>query len=163
MNLLTAADMFLVTPYELRKRLGSGKLLGDGKELYRVMYYLAQKGWIKYVDKNNQRFVKLTKKGELEALLAKARTPTKPKHWDGKWRVIMFDIPEESEEKRNFFRRLLIKNHYIKLQHSVYVNPHPLNREAVNYLNQTKLINYIRILKVEEMDNDKDLRKKFKL
>jgi phenylacetic acid degradation operon negative regulatory protein len=121
------------------------------------------KGWIKYVDKNNDRFVKLTKKGQLEALLAKARIPAKPGKWDGKWRVIIFDIPEESEEKRDFFRYLLKKNGFIKLQQSVYINPHPLNRDAIVYLKKSGLIGYIRVLKVEEMDNDKDLKKKFGL
>ena len=32
--------------------------------------------------------------GELEVLLAKVRAP-KPKVWDGKWRVLVFDIPED--------------------------------------------------------------------
>ena len=163
MVMLAAGDMFIVTPHELRRRMWMGKPLGDNKSFYSVANYLAKHGWIKYIDKNNERFVKLTKKGQLEALLAKARLPDKPGKWDGKWRVIIFDIPEESEEKRNFFRYLLKQNGYVKLQHSVYVNPYPLNREAILYLNKSGLSDYIRVLKVEEMDNDKDLRKKFNL
>ena len=49
------------------------------------------------------------------------------------------------------------------MQQSVYVSPYPLNRAAVSYLEETKLIGYIRILKVEEIDNDKDLKKHFGL
>jgi hypothetical protein len=49
------------------------------------------------------------------------------------------------------------------LQDSVYANPYPLNREAVKYLEETGLSEYIRIIKVEEMDNDRDLKKKFGL
>ena len=75
----------------------------------------------------------------------------------------MFDIPEENEDKRNFFRWLLKRNNFIELQHSVYINPYPLNRDVISYLKKTGLIEYIRILKVEEMDSDKNLRKKFNL
>ncbi len=161
MSLLVAGDTFLVTPHEMRKRLYKGQPLGDNKNFYKIVSYLAAKGWIKYVNKDNERFIRLTAKGELEALLSKARLPERPKKWDGKWRIIMFDIPEESEDKRNFFRSLLKKNGFKKLQHSVYVSPYPLNREAIMYLRETGLLLFIRILKVEEMDSDKDLRKKF--
>ncbi len=163
MTLLMAGDMFLVTPHELRKRLWQGKPLGDQKNFYRIVIYLTKKGWLKYVDKNNQRFVKITKKGQLEALLSKARIYKKPKEWDGYWRIIMFDIPEESEDERNFFRYLLKKNGFVKLQHSVYISPYPLNRDAIKYLRETGLIEYIRIIKAEEIDSDKELKKKFKL
>ena len=163
MYMLAAGDMFLVSPNELRQRLGKNQIWGDGKGFAVMAYYLAKKGLIKYVDKNNQNFIKLTKKGQLEALLAKARMPEKPSKWDGKWRIIIFDIPEESTDKRDFFRALLKKNGFKLLQASVYVNPYPLNRDAIKYLQTSKLMDYIRILKVEEMDNDKDLRKKFGL
>lgn len=163
LTMLAAGDMFVVTPHELRRRLWKGKPLGDSKSFYSMANYLVRKGWIKYVDKNNERFIKLTKNGQLEALLAKARLPDKPGKWDGKWRIIMFDIPEESEDKRNFFRYLLKQNGYIKLQHSVYISPYPLNREAITFLNKSGLCAYVRVLKVEEMDNDKDLKKIFNL
>ena len=106
--------------------------------------------------------MRLTAEGQLEALLAKAKFPV-PVKWDGKWRMVVFDIPEDSKEQRNKLRQLLKANNFYKLQASVYVNPYPLNREAVKYLQETKLIDYIRIIKVEEMDDDKDLKKHFQL
>ena len=152
----------LITPQELRRRARSGKLLGDGRQVINVLYYLSRKGLIKYVDKNNERFIKLTAEGQLEALLAKAKLPDVGQ-WDGKWRVIMFDIPEDSRDNRNFFRRLLKMNGYKQLQASVFINPYPLNREAVKYLKEKGLMNYIRILKVEELDDDAGLKKHFGL
>ena len=128
-----------------------------------MVYHLQRQGWVKIVENNDERFIKLTKNGEIEALLAKARMPRHIKRWDGKWRVIMFDIPEDSSPKRDMFRRLLKKNGFIQLQASVFISPYALNREAIKYLQETGLINYIRILKVEEMDSDLALRKKFKL
>jgi CRISPR-associated endonuclease Cas2 len=148
----------LMNPYELRKRV----MFGNVNSYKSTLYKLYKRGWIKMVDKDAQKFIKLTKAGELEALLAKAKLPHEGK-WDGKWRMIVFDIPEDCKEKRDFLRQILKRNNFFKLQASVYINPHPLNREAVKYLQDTGLIHYIRIIKIEEMDNDKDLKKHFNL
>lgn len=161
--LLMTGEMLMITPRELMRRAKFGKPLGDDKNFLRTARYLEQKGWIRFVDKHNERFVKLTKKGELRALLVKAKNPEIPKTWDGRWRMVIFDIPEASNSQRNFFRYLLKKNGFIQLQASVYVSPYPLNREAIKYLQESHLIDYIRIAKIEEMDNDSDLRKKFKI
>jgi phenylacetic acid degradation operon negative regulatory protein len=95
-------------------------------------------------------------------LVHKARLPEKGP-WDGKWRLFMFDIPEDYKEKRNILRKLLKANGFYKLQASVYINPHPLNREAIRFLKEKKLNQYIRILRVDEIDNDEDIKKRFNL
>jgi phenylacetic acid degradation operon negative regulatory protein len=123
---------------------------------------MRRRGLLKVIEKNNQKFIKLTKDGQLKVLLSKAYLNS-AKIWDGKWRLFMFDIPEDSKDKRNVLRTLLKQNGYCKLQASVYISPYPLNREAILYLNNSGLRSYIRILKVEELDYDKDLLKKFNL
>lgn len=163
MSLLMLGDMLFVTPREMKKRGLRGEFFGDFSNFKSAAYYLMKKGWIKLVDKDNERFIRLTKHGQLEALLAKARLPEKSDKWDGKWRLIIFDIPEDSHDKRDFFRHLLKLNNFKKLQASVFVNPYPLNREAVAYLKETGLIKFIRIIKAEELDDDMDLRKHFNL
>ena len=154
-----AISFLLISPYQWRSRALYGRGYGSYKN---SVYNLSRRGAIEIIDKNGKRFLKLTRKGELEVLLAKAKMPKQEK-WDGKWRMFIFDIPESAKVQRNQLRSLLKKNNFKKLQASVYVNPYPLNREAVIYLKQTGLMDYIRIIKVEEMDNDKDLKKKFGL
>ena len=83
--------------------------------------------------------------------------------WDGKWRMVIFDIPEEASNERDQLRRLLLLNNFCKLQASVYISPHPINREAIDYLKETGLIKYIRFARIDELDDDKDLKKKFDL
>jgi len=152
----------VITPmaniYEFRNRV----LFSTKGSFNSTLYKFQKRGWIKLVDKNAERFIKLTAKGELEALVAKAKLPFNGK-WDGKWRLIIFDIPADYNKHRDLLRRLLKKNNFRQLQASVYVNPYPLNREAVKYLQEAKLTPYIRIIKVEEMDNDRELRKLFNL
>lgn len=127
-----------------------------------AIYRLIKSGLIEVVDNRGEEYLKLTKLGETEALLLKAKMP-KPLPWDGKWRLIIFDIPENFKKERNKLRRLLLANDYWKLQASVYISPNPINREAINYLKETGLISYIRLARIDELDEDRDLRKKFNL
>jgi DNA-binding transcriptional regulator PaaX len=138
------------------------KQMKRNKDVYDTIYSLKQQGLIKERLKNGKKFISLTSDGQLELLLRKA-VMEKPLKWDGRWRIIVFDIPEDSRDKRDALRFLLKKNSYIKLQASVFISPYPLNREAVDYLKQSKLIGYIRIIRADEIDDDKDLRKKFNL
>jgi CRISPR-associated endonuclease Cas2 len=148
------------TPYQHSRRLLHGNL--SYQSYNTTVHRLQKRGLVEVVKKNNEKFLRLTKEGQLEALLSKAKLPGIIK-WDGKWRLVMFDIPEDAKDKRDQLRDLLKRNNFYRLQASVYINPYPLNREAITYLKETGLIAYIRILKVEEMDEDKELRKKFNL
>jgi CRISPR-associated endonuclease Cas2 len=132
------------------------------KKYYDQIYKLNRTGYVKVISKDGKKFLELTTKGQIESLLI-ASLHEKPLKWDGKWRMVIFDIPEEARNRRNQLRSLLTENGFRRLQDSVFVSPHPLNRYAIEYLKESKLISYIRILKVEEMDDDSDLQKLFKL
>ena len=156
-----AEDMAMpwILPREWRKRV----FLGGDYDSYRaIMYRLEKRGLLKFIKYKDSRFVQLTAKGQLEALFIKAKLPFREK-WDGKWRLIVFDIPEEARLRRDQFRKLLKINQFKKLQQSVFISPYPLSREAIEYLEQSKLIENIRIMRVDEMDNDAELRQSFGL
>ncbi len=123
---------------------------------------LKKRGLIKVVSKQGKKFIELTKNGELKVLLSMAELE-KTDAWDGKWRLIIFDIPEDADIQRDKLRKLLKQHQFFKLQASVYINPYPLNRQALDYLRQSGLIDYIRILRVDDIDFDLDLKRKFKL
>jgi len=138
------------------------KQIKRNKDVYNTIYSLKKQKLIREISRNGKRFYKLTSKGQLELLLRKA-IMEKPLKWDGLWRIIIFDIPEDFRDKRNLLRSLIKKNGFIKLQASVFISPYPLNREAISYLKQSGLISYIRIIRANEIDDDRDLRKKFGL
>ena len=54
--------------------------------------------------------------------------------------------PKERSKKRDQFRWLLKRHGFIKLQASVYISPYPISREAIEYLNKSVLMPYIRII-----------------
>ncbi len=152
----------LISPYGVGYKLAMKQRCLSRREFGQAVFRLNKRGLISIFSKNNERFIKLTQKGQLEVLLSKAKIE-RQNVWDRKWRLFIFDIPEESKDKRNTLRSLLKKNDFCKLQASVYISPYPLNREAINYLNSSGLREYIRILKVDEIDDDKDLLRIFNL
>lgn len=152
----------LSRPYELGYKLAIQRRRIQKKVYYETLRRMRKNGFVKIWEKNDKRFIQLTNKGQIQALLRKAGI-NKTKYWDGKWRLFMFDIPESSRKIRNRLRALLKNNQFKKIQASVYISPYPLNREALEYLNQSGLRAYIRIMKVEEMDNEKDLVRLFNL
>jgi CRISPR-associated endonuclease Cas2 len=132
------------------------------KEYYSAMYKLHKRGVVKIYNKEGKNFIQLTEKGALELLFEKAALDhTSPP--DGKWRVIVYDIPEVACLERDRFRCLLKRHGFLKIQASVFVHYRPLNRAAIEYLHKSGLHKYIRIMKVEEMDNDEKLKKHFSL
>lgn len=138
------------------------QIYGSRRNFLNKASYLKQRGMIKAVSREGKKFLQLTSKGELELLIQKAMVDKGGK-WDNKWRIIIFDIPESANKKRDFLRRLLKRNQFLKLQASVFISPYPLNREAIVYLKQTGLISFIRFIKAEEIDDDSDLRRKFRI
>jgi CRISPR-associated endonuclease Cas2 len=133
------------------------------KDYYRTaVYRLRHQGLIDIANNNGQKFLRLTRDGQLKVLVLKAVSIDRRK-WDGKWRLVVFDIPEKARQERNQLRQLLKNNQFHKLQASVFISPFPLNLKAIEYLKETKLIDFIRILRVDKMDDDKDLRKQFSL
>lgn len=134
------------------------------KKIYNSLYYLKRQGLVKEASKNGRKFLILTQKGQLEVLLSKARDKNPAEqNWDGKWRLIIFDIPEEAHDKRDKLRRILKEMGFIKLQASVFISPFPIAGSAVDYLKQSGLIEFIRFGRLDELDDDRKLKEKFKL
>jgi len=77
--------------------------------------------------KDSMGRVSLLPKGKLLIEKIQARTYRIPKQfiWDGKWRIVMFDIPEEKKKIRNRLRRLLESAGLVRLHDSVWVHPYP--------------------------------------
>lgn len=91
---------------------------------------LEHSGWVECDPKNSQdRMYRLTEKGRLHALGGRDPEREWARSWDGRWRMLLFDIPVSRNTERNRLRRYL-KNHYFGcLQGSVWVTPNPMKSE----------------------------------
>ena len=83
---------------------------------------LVKSGLLKW----ENRKLRLTSKGvtALHTLEAREIAMRKPRRWDRKWRVLIFDIPEYRKHVRNRIRYTLRSIGFIHLQHSVWIYPY---------------------------------------
>lgn len=107
----------------------------------------------------------LSKEGKQQALRysLKEMIVTKPSKWDGKWRMVIFDIPEYQKKLRNAFRGHIKNLGFIELQKSAFVFPYDAKRELDFIIEFYRAKQFIRYLVIESIDNDLHLRSKFDL
>ena len=110
---------------------------------YRGLYNLKNRGLIK----TNSREINMTSKGRiwLKKSYQKYLRELHPK-WDKKWRVIIFDIPQELHTNRNQFRRKLKSLGFFMLQKSVFVFPYPCEKELADICHNFGVSDYIDIM-----------------
>ncbi|MDZ4226451.1 MAG: hypothetical protein U1C66_03090 [Patescibacteria group bacterium] len=122
---------------------------------------LVQKGLLTYKD----GLLHLTPKGEkvLRALEVKDFQFKKPKRWDGKWRVLIFDIPERRKGTRERVRYTLSRIGFVRLQDSVWIYPYDCE-DLVTFLKADFHIGKdILYMIVDVLENDNALRRHFSL
>ena len=73
------------------------------------------------------------------------------KKWDKKWRVIIFDIPEELHNERNNLRRKLKSLGFYILQKSVFVFPYPCEEELGDLCAKIGVGDYVDIIVAESI------------
>ncbi len=87
----------------------------------------------------------------------------KPKRWDKKWRVIIFDIPEKKKNVRNYITVLFRQTGFRRLQDSVWVYPYDCEDIITLLKIDFGIGKYLLYLIVDELENDKHLREDFGL
>ncbi|MFH0803679.1 MAG: CRISPR-associated endonuclease Cas2 [Candidatus Tagabacteria bacterium] len=107
----------------------------------------------------------LTDKGKEKALtydLEKIEIK-KPAKWDKKWRVVLFDIPENRKKIREALRFHLKKLGFYEFQKSVFVHPYDCEDE-INYLIEFYAIRkFVRFIIADSIDNELHLKEYFDL
>lgn len=79
------------------------------------------------------------------------------KHWDGKWRIIVFDIPEKQRRVRKAFQDKLRALGFYQLQKSVWVHPHHCHDEIdflVKFLSADRNIAYLETDSLERKEGE---------
>jgi len=73
------------------------------------------------------------------------------KKWDGKYRVVIFDIPEKKRKTRDWLRNELYALRYQKLQESVFIGKFPLTKDMIKEINNKKLKKFVDYMLVEKV------------
>lgn len=128
----------------------------------KALLRLEREGYVKI--RSNQD-VFLTEKGErLAGFLGEGTLAIKkPRRWDGKWRVLIFDIPEKRRGIREHTRRTLISLGFLRLQDSVWVFPYDCEDLISIFKIDFHIGSDLLYLIVDRIENDRALRRYFSL
>jgi len=111
------------------------------------------------------KFIRLTAKGEakLYQLEQHDYKLARPKRWDKKWRILIFDIPERRRALRARIRRTIVSVGFMRLQKSVWVYPYDCE-DFVNLIKADfKIGKDLLYLIVDSIENDKFIKEYFQL
>jgi hypothetical protein len=114
--------------------------------------YLKKRGLIKIKNLEGKKGILLTSKGKERALKVKFKCIKKEKREDGKWIMVIFDIPEKKRKIRDLFRKNLQALGYQKLQKSIWVCPYEVFKETEELVRDYSIDHYVRIFLIEEIE-----------
>ncbi|MFA4890536.1 MAG: hypothetical protein WC587_02815 [Candidatus Paceibacterota bacterium] len=136
------------------------------KQLRNAFYTLKRRGFIETIKEDNDKIkVRITKKGKekIKEFSIDTLAISKPRKWDGKWRVVIFDIPNRFNRAREALRGKLKDLGFFQIQKSVWVHPYPCEDEILFVANIFQIEPFIEILIVEEFLHGNKIRKYFNL
>ncbi|MDP1690298.1 MAG: CRISPR-associated endonuclease Cas2 [bacterium] len=126
---------------------------------------LAAKGLITFEKREGKRYARVTEAGEqlLELESMRDKSKTRPKRWDGRWRVVLFDIPERRRKVRNQLRIFMQEYGFVRLQDSAWIYPYDCeDLIALAKANFRIGVDALYMI-VEQLERDEHLREHFAL
>lgn len=131
-----------------------------------TFYQLRKRGLLDWKEENGQIYISLTAEGRKKAgmfqidVLKIARS----KRWDGKWRILLFDIKEKKKPYREALRGKLIELGFLQLQKSAWVHAFECGAEIELLKDFFGLSEKeARLILVENIGEDMELKKEFNL
>ena len=120
---------------------------------------------VKFENTQKGKFIRLTDKGEkkLRQLENYNFQFEKPKKWDGRWRIIIFDIKEGRKGTREKLRLTLKSIGFARLQNSVWVFPYDCEDLITLLKADFKIGKDVLYVIAEKIENDKWLKHEFNL
>ena len=99
---------------------------------------------------------RITLSYDIDALAIK-----RPDRWDGKWRIVIFDIPEKKKAAREALRKKLCDLEFYRLQRSVWVTPYDCKNEIAFISEFFEIRNCLRYINADYIDNEAELKLHF--
>ena len=117
----------------------------------KLISYLNKKGYIKIKNLKSSKSVILTKEGISKALKASFNIESKKKRKDGKWIMVIFDVPEKNRKSRNLLRSILFNLGYKMFQQSAWISPYDVYSKTEKLLALYSLDQYVKMFLIEEI------------
>jgi DNA-binding transcriptional regulator PaaX len=131
----------------------------------RAVKNMTETGLVETLQSDNQSYVRLTKDGrqKLVSLKLDDDTVMVPTTWDGKWRIVLLDLPESRKSERESLRYLLKKAGFVCLKNSAWISPFPFEYFFRNIKRDFNLSTEMIIITTDSIDDETEelLLKKF--
>ena len=136
----------------------------DQGQKKRALRYLRSKKLVEVQRQYDRDVYKLTKVGWFTARkLARVFAVEKPKKWDKKWRMVIFDIPVRKKSEAEAFRRSLRHLGMVNIQKSIWVYPHDCRDQVFYLAGRLKIEPSVRLVEADKITGEQDLKKRFGL
>ena len=116
--------------------------------LSKALQRLRQGGIIELID-DEQLIYRLTDKGREKAILAELQSSDGS--WDGKWRIVIFDIPEKRRAVRDLLRHNLKSWGFIPWQQSVWVTKKNCTQALRRYISNIGIEDWVMVLETDNI------------
>lgn len=124
--------------------------------LQRTLRRLEQNKQIEIIEENGQQIIHLTKNGKRKILKYSLENLTieKPKHWDGKWRLVLYDVPVSEKKLGDIIRQALKTLGFYAIQNSAYLFPYPCFNQVEFLREYYGLGDKVQYMLVEHIERD---------
>ena len=121
------------------------KEFGHNEQSVRVaVSRMTKQGWIDSKKKGNKSYYFLTKRGLARMEEAAIRIfKLTPNDWDGKWRMLMYTIPEEKRQIRDELRKELLWSGFGSFSNGCWISPNNLEQEVKSLIEKYDIKNYV--------------------
>ena len=107
--------------------------------------------------------LELTRRGVWESAIHSVNTYPKKPVWDGKWRVVIFDVPNTQSKLRGELTRGMRMYGFKLLQKSVWIYPYQCDDFVKMLRTHLELKDSVLHMTVSSMEDEKKWKKSFKL
>lgn len=133
-RILGHADAILTNPYQYAYGLPYSE-----DQVTNAVRRLVRNGHLDKEGRGAKAVYRLTESGEKKVRERMSRFLLEPVVWDGKWRLVVFDIEETQRNTRDRLRRFLKSVGFRRLQRSIWITPFPLREILDEFLDKSGL------------------------
>jgi phenylacetic acid degradation operon negative regulatory protein len=103
-----------------------------------------KQGWVQSRKEGNKSYYFLNERGQKRIEEAALRIfKLQSIEWDGKWRMLVYSIPEEKRNLRDELRKELVWSGFGSLAYSCYISPNPLEEQVYDMISRYDIEPYV--------------------
>ncbi|CAH0198477.1 Transcriptional repressor PaaX [Peribacillus simplex] len=105
---------------------------------------MVKQGWIQSEKQGNKSYYFLTDRGVQRMDEAANRIyKMKPNEWDGKWRILMYTIPEDKRQLRDDLRKELLWSGFGSFSSGCWISPNDLEKQINRLIEKYDINEYV--------------------